>query len=173
MSVLLEPVPAITGTLPFVTLTTVLMTSLSSASVIEGVSPLVPHGTSPWMPCPIWNSTSPSSASTSTSAFLNGVTSAVYAPLIISLLQLEIPVQGPGLRHRGRLAGGAARGEPGAALPYLKLDEPLQRPDVNLGVPERRDECRVRSAKHLSPPTRKPGARPSPPPPHSPRAART
>src|SRR3712207_5963804 len=95
MSVLLEPVPAITGTLPFATLTTVLMTSLSSASVIEDVSPVVPHGTSPWMPCPIWNSTSPSGASTSTSPLLNGVTSAVYAPLNISLLQLEIPVQDP------------------------------------------------------------------------------
>src|SRR3712207_7253049 len=84
MSVLLEPVPAMTGTRPPATLTTVPMTSLSSASVMDGVSPVVPHGTSPWMPCPIWNSTSPSSASTSTSPFLKGVTSAVYAPLNIS-----------------------------------------------------------------------------------------
>src|SRR3712207_2870139 len=95
MPVLLEPVPAMTGILPFVTLTTVLMTRRSSASVIEGVSPVVPQGTRPWMPCSIWNSTSPSSASTSTSPFLKGVTSAVNAPLNISLLQLEVPVQDP------------------------------------------------------------------------------
>src|SRR4028119_126104 len=100
MPVLLEPVPAITGTRPPATLTTVPMTSLSSASLMDGVSPVVPHGTSPWMPCPIWNSTRFSSASTSTSPFRNGVTSAVNAPLNISLLQLEVPVQDPhGLLH--------------------------------------------------------------------------
>ncbi len=47
------------------------------------------------MPCWIWNSTIPSSASTSTSPFLKGVTRAVKAPLNISLLQLEVPVQNP------------------------------------------------------------------------------
>ena len=45
------------------------------------------------MPCWIWNSTIPSRASTSTSPFLKGVTRAVNAPLNISLLQLEVPVQ--------------------------------------------------------------------------------
>src|SRR5215211_7561387 len=45
------------------------------------------------MPPWIWNSTMPSKASTSTSPFLKGVTRAVSAPLNISLLQLEVPVQ--------------------------------------------------------------------------------
>src|ERR687894_2497764 len=93
MSVLLEPVPAITGTRPFATRTTVSTTRRSSASLMAGVSPVVPQGTSPLAPCCIWSSTIPSSASTSTSPFLKGVTRAVNAPLNISLLQLEVPVQ--------------------------------------------------------------------------------
>src|ERR671911_2220049 len=93
MSVLLDPEPATTGTLPFATLTTVFMTRRSSSSVMAGVSPVVPQGTRPWMPPWIWNSTMPSKASTSTSPLLKGVTRAVNAPLNISLLQLEIPVQ--------------------------------------------------------------------------------
>src|SRR5215213_3454466 len=93
MSVLLDPDPATTGTRPLATLTTVRITRRSSSSVMAGVSPVVPQGTRPWMPPWIWNSTMPSSASTSTSPFRNGVTRAVNAPLNISLLQLEIPVQ--------------------------------------------------------------------------------
>src|SRR4028119_1735307 len=95
MSVELEPVPAITGTRPFVTRTTVSMTSRSSLSLMAGVSPVVPQGTRPWMPFCIWNSTMPSRASTSTSPFLNGVTRAVNAPLNISLLQFEFFVKAP------------------------------------------------------------------------------
>src|SRR5215213_6856167 len=95
MSVLLEPVPATMGTRPPATLTTVLTTSLSSSSLMAGVSPVVPQGTRPWTPFCIWNSTMPSMASTSTSPFLKGVTRAVNAPLNISLLQLEVPVQNP------------------------------------------------------------------------------
>src|SRR5215218_5110840 len=90
MSVLLEPVPATTGTRPFATRTTVSTTSRSSSSLIAGVSPVVPQGTRPLTPCWIWNSTMPSSASTSTSSFLNGVTRAVNVPLNISLLQFEV-----------------------------------------------------------------------------------
>src|SRR5215210_6710404 len=93
MSVLFEPVPATTGTRPPETLTTVLMTSRSSFSLMAGVSPVVPQGTRPWTPPWIWNSTIPSRASTSTSPFRKGVTRAVNAPLNISLLQLEVPVQ--------------------------------------------------------------------------------
>src|SRR5215203_2303257 len=74
MSVLLDPEPATMGTRPPATLTTVPITR-------------------PWIPPWIWNSTMPSRASTSTSPFLNGVTRAVSAPLNISLLQLEVPVQ--------------------------------------------------------------------------------
>ncbi len=95
MSVLLEPVPAIIGTLPLATRTTVSTTIRSSASLIAGVSPVVPQGTRPLIPWPIWNSTMPSRASTSTSPLRNGVTRAVNAPLNISLLQLEAPVQNP------------------------------------------------------------------------------
>ena len=95
MSVLLDPEPAITGTRPFAILTTVFMTMRSSSSVMAGVSPVVPQGTRPWMPLWTWNSTIPSKASTSTSPFLKGVTRAVNAPLNISLLQLEVPVQNP------------------------------------------------------------------------------
>src|SRR5215204_2021016 len=103
MSVLLDPEPAIIGTRPFVTLTTVLMTMRSSSSLIAGVSPVVPQGTRPWMPLWIWNSTIPSRASTSTSPFLNGVTIAVKAPLNISLLQLEVSVEAPNrLLHPSR-----------------------------------------------------------------------
>src|SRR5215217_3462584 len=93
MSVLLEPVPAMTGTLLLVTRTTVSTTRRSSASLIAGVSPVVPQGTRPLTPCWIWNSTIPSSASTSTSPFLKGVTRAVKVPLNISLLQFEVSVQ--------------------------------------------------------------------------------
>src|SRR5919107_3885010 len=93
MSVLFEPVPATTGTRPFATLTTVLTTSRSSSSDMAGVSPVVPQGTRPWTPPWIWNSTMPSRASMSTTPFLKGVTRAVNAPLNISLLQLEVPVQ--------------------------------------------------------------------------------
>src|SRR5215217_9054320 len=95
MSVLLEPVPATTGTRPFATRTTVSTTSRSSSSLIAGVSPVVPQGTRPLTPCWIWNSTIPSSASTSTSPFLKGVTRAVNVPLNISLLQIEVPVKLP------------------------------------------------------------------------------
>src|SRR3954454_8754227 len=90
MPVLLEPVPATTGTRPLVTRTTVSMTIRSSSSLNAGLSPVVPQGTRPLAPCLIWNSTRPSRASTSTSPFLNGVTRAVNAPLNISLLQFEI-----------------------------------------------------------------------------------
>src|SRR5215204_2629417 len=110
MSVLLEPVPAITGTRPFATRTTVSTTRRSSASLMAGVSPVVPQGTSPLAPCCIWSSTIPSSASTSTSPFLKGVRRAVKVPLNISLLQFEVSVQGPyrlfyplGGQHAGHL----------------------------------------------------------------------
>src|SRR5215216_2657002 len=95
MSVLLEPVPATTGTRPFATRTTVSTTTRSSSSLMAGVSPVVPQGTRPLTPCCIWNSTMPSRASTSTSPFLNGVTRAVNVPLNISLLQLEVPMKLP------------------------------------------------------------------------------
>src|SRR3712207_3669463 len=95
MSVLLEPVPATTGTRPAATRTTVSTTTRSSASLIAGVSPVVPQGTRPLTPCWIWNSTRPSRASTSTSPFLKGVTRAVNVPLNISLLQLEVLVKLP------------------------------------------------------------------------------
>src|SRR3712207_4770070 len=95
LPILLEPVPATTGTLPFATRTTVSTTRRSSASLIAGVSPVVPQGTRPLTPCSIWNSTMFSRASTSTSPFLKGVTRAVNVPLNISLLQLEVPVKLP------------------------------------------------------------------------------
>src|SRR5215203_5125963 len=83
------------GTLPLATRMTVSTTTRSSASLIAGVSPVVPQGTSPLTPCCIWNSTRPSRASTSTSPFLNGVTRAVNTPLNISLLQFEVFVEAP------------------------------------------------------------------------------
>src|ERR687895_1884206 len=102
MPVLFEPVPATTGTRPLATRTTVSMMSRSSSSLKAGVSPVVPQGTRPSMPCRIWNSTRPSRASTSTSPFLNGVTRAVNAPLNISLLQFELLVEAPDrLLHLG------------------------------------------------------------------------
>src|ERR671910_1153842 len=84
------------------------------------------------MPLCIWNSIIPSKASTSTSPFLKGVTTAVNAPLNISLLQLEVPVQNshrffyPSCRQYASnlyLGGG---------------DEP----DRDAGLPERREHPR-------------------------------
>src|SRR4028119_546260 len=140
MSVLFEPVPATTGTRPFATLTTVLMTRRSSSSVMAGVSPVVPQGTRPWMPLWIWNSTIPSRASTSTSPFLNGVTRAVNAPLNISLLQIEVPVQNP---YRLFYAPG---GQHARNLYFRRGDEPYG----DAGLPERREHpCRVpRTVQH-------------------------
>src|SRR5215207_10132720 len=104
----------------------------SSSSVMAGVSPVVPQGTRPWMPPWIWNSTMPSRASTSTFPFLKGVTRAVNAPLNISLLQLEVPVQNsycffyPSRRQY-------------ASHLYLRGgDEPYR----DTGLPERREHSR-------------------------------
>src|SRR5215203_738210 len=143
MSVLLDPEPAITGTRPFVTLTTVLMTMRSSSSLIAGVSPVVPQGTRPWMPLWIWNSTIPSRASTSTSPFLKGVTRAVNAPLNISLLQLEVPVQ-----NYYRFFYPCRRQD--ASHLYLGGgDEPYR----DAGLPERREHPRriTRTVEHPRP----------------------
>src|SRR3712207_8413215 len=84
-----------TGNRPAATRTTVSTTTRSASSPRAGVSPVVPQGTSPLTPCSIWNSTNPSSASTSTSPFLNGVMRAVNVPLNISLLQFEVFVEAP------------------------------------------------------------------------------
>ena len=46
-----------------------------------GLSPVVPPGTSPWLPLSICQSTSSRSDPSSTSPSLNGVTSAVIEPL--------------------------------------------------------------------------------------------
>src|ERR671914_831748 len=132
MSVLLEPVPATTGTLPFVTRTTVSTTMRSSASLIAGVSPVVPQGTRPLTPCWIWNSTMPSRASTSTSPFLNGVTRAVNAPLNISLLQFKVLVEAPDrLLHLLRLYN----------TRYLNL-RGRDHPDRDVSSPQRAEHLR-------------------------------
>src|SRR5215204_374227 len=143
MSVLLDPEPAITGTRPWATLTTVLMTRRSSSSVMAGVSPVVPQGTRPWMPLWIWNSTIPSKASTSTSPFLKGVTRAVNAPLNISLLQLEVPVQNS---YRLFYSSG---GQHASNLYLGGGDEPYG----DAGLPERREHPRrvTRAVEHPRP----------------------
>ena len=51
-----------------------------------GLSPVVPTGTSPWVPSAICQSTNASSAASSISPSLNGVTRATREPLNISLV---------------------------------------------------------------------------------------
>jgi hypothetical protein len=53
-----------------------------------------------------------------------------------------------GVRERGRFTGGAHGHEPVDATRDLGLDEPPQRPFVDLAVAKRSDESRVCAAKH-------------------------
>src|SRR5947207_13978517 len=80
--VLLPPAPARTGTRPFAVRTVISTTRRCSSNESAGFSPVVPHGTRKLIPSPICQSTSFASASSSSApSVLNGVTSAVPAPL--------------------------------------------------------------------------------------------
>src|ERR1700759_503627 len=83
-SVELEPAPAITGTRPLACSTQSSITRACSSWLRVGDSPVVPQGTSPWVPSAICQSTRARKASSSTLPFLNGVTSAVREPLMRS-----------------------------------------------------------------------------------------
>ena len=82
-SVELDPVPAITGTLLFAaSIHKSIILSCSSWFKV-GDSPVVPEGTSPWVPWFICHSTKSWKDFSSISPFLNGVINAVIDPLKI------------------------------------------------------------------------------------------
>ena len=77
---LLDPVPAITGTRPSTVPITVSMTRSCSSKESVADSPVVPQGTIPSVPLSIWKFTSLLSAFLSSFPFRNGVTVATMAP---------------------------------------------------------------------------------------------
>jgi hypothetical protein len=83
-SVLLEPVPAITGTRPRASAMHISMTALCSSGLSVGLSPVVPTGTSPCEPCSICQWTNFRNAGASTSPFFMGVMSAGKEPLNVT-----------------------------------------------------------------------------------------
>src|SRR5712691_6816863 len=76
----LEPAPAITGTRPLASSMHHSTTRLCSSWLTVGLSPVVPTGTSPWVPSVICQFTSERNAASSSEPFLNGVTKAVNDP---------------------------------------------------------------------------------------------
>src|SRR3990172_6740797 len=91
--VLLEPVPAITGTRPSAASRTVSMTRSCSSKESVADSPVVPHGTIPSVPFRIWNSTSFLSAVASSLPFRNGVTVATMAPWNIRFPPFSVTIR--------------------------------------------------------------------------------
>ena len=81
-----DPAPAITGTRLPATSTQISTTRLCSSWVSVGVSPVVPTGTSPLVPCSICHSTKLAKAFSSTAHSRKGVMSAVIDPLNIERL---------------------------------------------------------------------------------------
>src|SRR5689334_24938747 len=92
----LEPAPAITGTRPLASSMHHSTTRLCSSWLSVGLSPVVPTGTSPWVPSVVCQLTSPRNAASSTEPFLNGVTKAVNDPLNVVLAAIKL------LRHTAR-----------------------------------------------------------------------
>jgi hypothetical protein len=80
-SVEFDPVPAITGTRPFATSMQASTTRLCSAWLRVGDSPVVPQGTTAWVPSLICQSTKDWKLRSSTAAFRNGVINATIEPL--------------------------------------------------------------------------------------------
>src|SRR6185436_1764452 len=80
-SVELEPVPAMTGTRPRATEMQSSVTRRCSSWLNVGDSPVVPQGTTPWVPSVICQSTKASNAFSSTFPLRNGVISAQIEPL--------------------------------------------------------------------------------------------
>ncbi len=100
-AVLLEPAPAITGTRPAATSTQTFTTSRCSRWESVGDSPVVPTGTSPFVPSAICHSTNARKAfSSKRPSEVNGVTSAVKEPLnmtsnlLIPLADIWAPAHG-------------------------------------------------------------------------------
>ena len=71
-SVELEPAPAITGTRPLASSTQISITRSCSSWLRVGDLPVVPQGTSPWVPSAICQATRARNAASSTLPFLNG-----------------------------------------------------------------------------------------------------
>src|SRR6185312_16610035 len=71
-------------------------TRLCSAWLRVGDSPVVPQGTSPWVPCPTCHSTKSWKAFSSTARFRNGVTSATIEPLNIGNPPVSVGTIAPG-----------------------------------------------------------------------------
>src|SRR5580692_8043844 len=86
----LEPAPAITGTRPFASSMHHSTTRLCSSWLSVGLSPVVPTGTSPWVPSEICQFTSERKAASSSEPFLKGVTRAVKDPRNFVLAAMEL-----------------------------------------------------------------------------------
>jgi hypothetical protein len=89
-----EPVPAMTGTRPETAAMQSSTTRLCSSWLRVGDSPVVPHGTSPFMPSATCHSTSFLKALSSTAPFRNGVTRAVIEPLNMTMSANLLAVRG-------------------------------------------------------------------------------
>src|SRR5947199_10600672 len=85
-----EPAPAITGTRPLASSTHHSTTRLCSSWLTVGLAPVVPTGTSPWVPSAICQFTSARNAASSSDPFLNGVTKAVNDPRKCVLAAMEL-----------------------------------------------------------------------------------
>src|SRR6202012_1302098 len=96
----LEPAPAITGTRPLDSSMHHSTTRLCSSWLSVGLSPVVPTGTSPWVPSEICQFTSERKAASSSEPFLKGVTKAVKEPRNFVLAAMELlPNAGCGVRR--------------------------------------------------------------------------
>src|SRR5439155_25764473 len=105
VSVLLLPVPGITGTAPRASSSTTSSTRCFSAALSVAASPVVPSGTSPFTPPARTCRTSARSAGSSTAPPRNGVTSATHTPLNMDLpaiLPLHFSLEG---HHRRAVQG--------------------------------------------------------------------
>ena len=117
--VLFEPAPAITGTRPRTCWTTSPMTWCCSSCEKVALSPVVPHGTMPWVPSAMCQSTIFFKAAKSTLSSANGVTMATMLPLNC----LAMSGSGPAGSSRGRVGKGkatvdsAAVGDDSARMP--------------------------------------------------------
>src|SRR5690349_3843830 len=98
-SVELEPAPAMTGTRPAAVFTQSSTTCRCSSCESVEASPVVPQGTSAWVPFAIWRSTRATKALSSTLPPRNGVTRAGQDPLKVA----DITVSGAqsALHHCG------------------------------------------------------------------------
>src|SRR5437899_4144696 len=85
----LEPAPATTGTRPLASSMHHSTTRLCSSWLSVGLSPVVPTGTSPWVPSEICQFTSERNAASSSEQFLKGVTRAVNDPLNFVLAAMD------------------------------------------------------------------------------------